>query len=243
MAEFLMLVPIALPVLFWAGYHYHKDRHLPEPPGNLLLCFVLGGASAVLARALYVSLGALDLRYDAFLLAETNPLGLFAYAMLAIGPIEELAKLVPFLVVVLRFRDFDEPIDGIIYASFIGLGFAAAENLYYVNFLTPLEAAARGFASPVVHILFASVWGHWIGSARLQRTNLVRGVAIGLLLAASLHGLYDFAVLLKPVSALPIAAALIAAIWVWRLRLLHALHLDAVQNGLPKRRVPAPPAD
>ena len=42
----LLLLPIVLPVVFWAGYHYHKDRHLPEPPDNLLLCFLLGMLAA-----------------------------------------------------------------------------------------------------------------------------------------------------------------------------------------------------
>ena len=46
-----------------------------------------------------------------------------------------------------RFRDFDEPIDGLIYASFIGLGYAAVENIHYLDFLTPLESAARSFTA------------------------------------------------------------------------------------------------
>ena len=29
------LLPVVLPILFWAAYHYYKDRHLPEPVGHL----------------------------------------------------------------------------------------------------------------------------------------------------------------------------------------------------------------
>ena len=64
------------------------------------------------------------------MLADTSLIGLLAYSLLAIGPIEEIAKILPFIFVVLRFPEFDEPIDGIIYASFIGLGYAAVENIY-----------------------------------------------------------------------------------------------------------------
>lgn len=231
MIEVTLLLPVLLPALFWAGYHYYKDRHLPEPAGHLLLASLLGGGAALLAKGLYVSLGFVGLRYDAFALAATNPVGLLAYALLAIGPIEELAKLVPFLVVIVRFREFDEPIDGIIYASFIGLGFAAAENLYYLQFLTPLEAAARGFASPVVHMLFASIWGHQIGQAHMRGTSIGMAALRGLAISAILHGLYDFVVLLNPTFALPVAAALIVVIWVWRLKLLQALHLEATTAG------------
>jgi RsiW-degrading membrane proteinase PrsW (M82 family) len=226
-----LLLPVLLPMLFWAGYHYHKDRHLPEPLGNLALCFALGLLAALLSKALYIALGPLGLRFDAFELAARNTPGLFAYSMLAIGPIEELTKLLPFLIVVIRFRHFDEPMDGLIYASFIGLGYATAENLSYLAYLTPLEAAARGFAGPVVHILFASIWAYWISMARLAGTDIRRPAVAGFALAAALHGLYDFLVLLQPISALPLAAVLIIAIWVWRLRVLRRLHRDAVTRS------------
>jgi RsiW-degrading membrane proteinase PrsW (M82 family) len=50
------------------------------------------------------------------------------------------------LLIVLRFRSFDEPFDGIIYASFIALCYATTENVQYLQYLTPIEAIARGFA-------------------------------------------------------------------------------------------------
>jgi len=230
MQQTLLILPILIPVIFWAVYHYHKDRHLPEPPLNLALCFCMGLGSSALSKLMYLGLEPLGLRYDAVALGADNPLGLLAFALLAIGPIEELAKLAPFILIVLRFKAFDEPLDGIIYASFIALGYAAAENVYYLDFLTPLESAARGFASPVVHILFASIWAHWITQAWLKREPLALPTAIGFLLAALLHGSYDFLVLLNPVVTPPIAAMLIIAIWIWRLILLRRLHRDAVDR-------------
>ena len=144
--------------------------------------------------------------------------------------------MLPFVLVVLRFSEFDEPIDGIIYASFIGLGYAAVENIIYLQFLTPVEAVARGFASPVVHMLFASIWGFTIGCAYLRGASLIGGIVRGFVLAAGLHGLYDFIVLQNSMIALPIAAGLIVAIWIWRLRLLHALHQRAKRESLADQR-------
>jgi len=230
MQQLLILLPIAAPVLFWAVYHYHKDRHLPEPPGNLLLAFGLGMLGVGVSMALYQTLGLIGLRFDAGALADDSPLGLLAYAVLVIGPIEEGAKLLPFLIVVLRFRDFDEPLDGIIYASFIGLGYAAVENWQYLDYLTPTEAFARGFASPVVHMLFASIWGHWIAKAHLAGNPVARAALAGLAVAAGLHGLYDFIVILNPRNSLPIAALLIVGMWLWRLKLMRAMHEDASQD-------------
>ena len=231
MQQILLALPAVVPVLFWAAYHYHKDRHLPEPAINLLICFGLGLAAVAVSKGMYMGLEPLGLRFDAVALAAETPLGLLVYALLAIGPIEELAKLLPFVIVVLRFKAFDEPLDGIIYASFIGLGYAAAENYLYLDYLTALESAARGFASPVVHILFASIWAHGITQARLSHKPIGLSLTLGFLVAAFLHGLYDFLVLLKPIFALPIAATLIIAIWIWRLLLLRRLHHNAVNNS------------
>lgn len=227
MPNLLMLVPILLPVLFWAAYHVHKDRHLPEPPSHLAFAFVLGMLAAGVSQALYLGLEPLGLRFDAGELAERTPLGLLAYALLAIGPIEEIAKALPFLLFVIRFREFDEPIDGFIYASFIALGYATVENWQYLEFLTPIEAAARGIASPFVHILFASVWAYRITLAVLGGTSVTRAALAGITLSAALHGMYDFAVLLKPHSALPIAAVAVVGIWFWRLRHMRDMRIRA----------------
>lgn len=230
MQQGLLLLPIVVPVLFWAVYHYHKDRHLPEPIGHLMMAFGLGIMAAGLSQLLYVTLGPLGLRFDAGALADTNTAGLLAYSLLAIGPIEEFAKLLPFLLVVLRFKDFDEPIDGIIYASFIGLGYAAVENWQYLEYLTPLEAAARGFASPVVHMVFASIWGHWIARDFVTGRSTVGAALTGFAIAAVLHGSYDFMVIVKPRSALPLAALLILTVWLWRLKLMHDMHEAATHD-------------
>jgi RsiW-degrading membrane proteinase PrsW (M82 family) len=170
------------------------------------------------------------LRHDALLLADTNTLALLAYSMLAIGPIEEVAKMLPFILVVLRFPEFDEPLDGIIYASFIALGYAAVENILYLEYLTPVEAAARGFAGPVIHMLFASIWGFTIGCAHLRGESLLGGILRGFLIAAGLHGLYDFIVMQNAINALPIAAGLIIAVWIWRLKLMRVLQRGAMRS-------------
>lgn len=228
-----VIVPIVLPVIFWAAYHYHKDRHVPEPLGNLALCFALGIVSFFLGKLMYLGLGLIGLRFDAFALAESSRAGLLAYSILAIGGIEELAKLMPFLLVVLRFRAFDEPVDGVVYAAFIALGFAAVENIYYLQYVTGLEMVGRGFAGPLVHIMFASLWGYFIGLAYLQRKRLARVVFRYLGLAVLLHGLYDFMVIALPLSALPLSALLILTIWLWRMHLIRDLHRRAGQSGEP----------
>lgn len=235
MQQSLLIIPVLLPIVFWAVYHYYKDHDLPEPVSHLALAFVFGLLAAGVSQSLYIALEPLGMRYDAGYLAETNTAGLLAYALLVIGPIEELSKLLFFVLIVIRFDEFDEPLDGIIYASFIGLGYAAIENWQYLQYLTPLEAVARGFASPVVHIVFASIWGRWIGRAVVEGKPILPATLASFALTALLHGVYDFMVLLQPYSALPGAAALIVSIWVWRLLLLRRLQNEAARDRAARK--------
>ncbi len=227
MTYFALIGPIVLPVLFWAWYHYQKDRHLPEPVAQLLLAFLLGGVAYWIGKLMYAGLGYLDLRFDAFLLADTDRLLLLLYALFAIGPIEEVAKLIPFLLVIRYFPKFDEPIDGIIYASFIALGFAAVENYFYLPLVTSAEALARGFAGPVVHIVFASIWGYYVGKACLDERGLLWMIALAVGATALLHGLYDYLVIALPAFALPTSALLVLCLWVWRMFLIRNLQAAA----------------
>ena len=227
MRYLMYIVPIVMPVIFWAGYHYYKDRHMPEPVGNLVLCFGLGILSFYLGKLMYMGLDLVGLRFNAFALAESSRVGFLAYSVLAIGGIEESAKLLPFLIVALRFKAFDEPVDGIIYAAFIALGFATVENILYLQYADGLEMVGRGFASPLVHIMFASIWAFNIGLAFLQRKRLTAIVLKYLGLAALAHGVYDFIVIALPLSALPFSALLILAIWLWRMHLIRDLHRRA----------------
>lgn len=220
----LICIPIAGPIVFWALYHYFKDHQLPEPPGHLVLAFLLGVASSYLAGFMYESLDLFGLRRDAIVLADTSRTGLLIYAVFAIGVIEELAKMIPFLLVVIRFREFNEPIDGIIYGSFIALGFAAVENVQYVQFMPLVEALARGFAGPVVHVVFASIWAYYIGRAHLCRRRLLLVVPASLAFTATIHGIYDYIVIAYPEPVFPTAAALILGLWLWRLALIRDLH-------------------
>ena len=218
------LLPVVLPVIFWAAYHYHKDHQLPEPAGHLAFAFLLGIAAFFLGLVFYAALDLVGLRFDAYLLAESNLAGLLAYCLFVIGPFEELAKLVPFLLLVLRFKEFDEPIDGIIYASFIALGFGTIENFYYLQYLSGVEAWGRAFAGPLLHIVFASIWGYYIGRAYLCGKSLLRITVLAFAASAIVHGLYDFLVLGMEPELLPIPAAIITGIWIWRLMRIRDLH-------------------
>lgn len=220
------LVAVLLgPTLFWAAYHYYHDRHRPEPLHNLLLCYALGLVAALASLHAYVALDIVGLRYDAYALAENNRAGLLVYCILVIGVVEELAKFLPFWLIGMRQHAFDEPIDGIIYASFIALGFASYENIFYLPYMTGTNGLARAIASPAVHIAFASVWGYLCGRAALVGRSGLLAAATGLGIAAVLHGIYDFFVIGYSGWVTIAPPVIILVLWVWRLFLLRRLQL------------------
>jgi RsiW-degrading membrane proteinase PrsW (M82 family) len=219
-----ILVVIAGPTLFWAGYHYCRDRHRPEPFWALLLAYLLGIGSGYLGTLAYQGMELLGLRYDAVQLAEQNLLHLFAYSVLGIGLVEETVKILPFIVIIRWLPHFDDPLDGITYAAFIGLGFASFENYHYGEYFSGMLLLARGVASPMIHVAFASIWGYTVGRAVMTGRSLLPAILAGLGLAVLAHGIYDFIALgLGPLARL-LAAGLILIVWLWRMRLIAHWH-------------------
>lgn len=223
----LLIFLLLAPFLFWAAYHYYHDRHRPEPIANLVICIGLGAAAAYLNQYMYISLDYLGLRFDASQLAQENLPGLFVYAVLGIGVTEETAKMLLFLLFVQRFAAFDEPMDGIVYGSFMALGFSLIENIHFLQFQLPGEAIARSFAGPLVHIVFTSVWAYHIGLTRLQGGRVWLSALGWLAVAALLHGIYDFIVLGFSSTALVFSALVIVAVWLWRLSVIRRLNAGA----------------
>lgn len=212
------------PALLWAAYHYHKDRHQPEPLAILGALYALGFLAAWLNAHAYEALHGLGLEMDAYALAQNGDWwGLLTFSVLAIGLGEELSKFLPFALLASRLNQFDEPIDGIIYASFVALGFASFENLHHLRHLDGWQAAGRAVASPAVHVIFASIWGYAFGCAVLQGHRRWRAAGVGLALAALAHGAYDFLAIGFSTWARVGPPAILLGLWVWRLHLLRRL--------------------
>lgn len=225
------LAALIAPTAFWAGYLRYKDRYQPEPLRWMGLAYVLGLASGWVGLRGYLLLEGLGLPADPLALAAVGRLPFLAYCIGVVGLLEEAVKLLPFLLVVPRLRHFDEVLDGIIYASCIALGFATYENLLYLPLLDGFALWGRAVASPLTHTVFASIWGFTIASALLGGRRLLPAALQGLLLAALLHGLYDYFTL-DPRLRLG-AALVILAIWIWRIRTIERLHRLALPGGAP----------
>jgi RsiW-degrading membrane proteinase PrsW (M82 family) len=204
MAVLKIAAAILAPAAFWIGYFYYKDRYLPEPLANLIAAYTMGFASGFLCYQFYALLARAGITADfQAILTRSSPMQLFSYSVVFIGIIEETFKYLPFVLVVLRFKAFDERIDGIVYAAALAIGFASFENLGYLPLMKGAAFLGRAFATPLTHTVFASIWGYTVGRA---------------FLASLCHGLFNyltFSYTLRFLSAL-----LILAIWAWGIRIL-----------------------
>lgn len=103
---------------------------------------------------------------------------------------------------VLLHRTWNEPnfnyrFDGVVYAVFVSLGFAAVENVLYVLTSGFSTAVVRALFSIPGHAMFGVVMGAGYGQAKWlfscgQREQADQARKKAWLTAAVLHGLYDF---------------------------------------------------
>jgi RsiW-degrading membrane proteinase PrsW (M82 family) len=194
----------------WLLYFRLKDRISPEPKRRIAQAFGLGMVAAGVAWLGYW--GAAKAGFPPS--PPEDPGALIAYCMFVVGVVEEGAKFLVARFVCFRWKEFDERIDGLVYATAVALGFAAVENVLFLRALPWPHGLLRVLVSPLTHSLFAAVWG--FGTARallVSPTRLGRFLwqALPLAIAMALHGLYDIAVLVEHWT--PVAAGVVAMLW------------------------------
>lgn len=215
----VVVAAIIASAAFWVGYFYYKGRFRKEPILNLAAACLLGFAAGFLCFEAYKILRASGLTLDfSSMLRRSGRTRFFLYSVLEIGVVEEFFKFLPFYIAVLRWKDFDEKIDGVVYAAVIAFGFASFENLFYLPRLKGFSLFGRAVASPLTHSVFSSFWGYLVGLAVIRKKPLLPAAAGGILLAGFIHGLFDY---LTSSDALRLLSALLVlVIWMWQISFL-----------------------
>lgn len=214
-----ILASIIGPAIFWIGYFYYKDRRQPEPLINLLEAFLMGFLAGVACFIAYQLLPLLGLPQGFNLVvAKGQAREIFFYSLGVVGPLEELFKFLPFALFILRWRDLDEPADGVVYAASVAIGFASFENFGYLPMMTGLAFFGRAVASPLTHAIFSSVWGFFVALARMKDQSIFLASLFSLPLAAVFHGLFN--VLTVSDNLRILSAVLVLLLWLLIIYLL-----------------------
>jgi len=237
--------PLLIFLCFWL------DRYEPEPLRYRVAALGWGGVIAVVVGGgLTGGLAILTGSSEAVTTAVWAPLA------------EEFAKGAFLLLLLLvRRRQLQGLLDGIIYAVLVGIGFAFTEDvLYYLSALgeggvpgLTVTFVLRGVISPFAHPLFTAAIGVGIGIAAAARRGPLKILAplVGYLVAALLHGIWNGSavyaggsgfLLAYAVVMLPVLAGLVVlAVWARRHegRMLASALTDCAHMGwLPLAEVP-----
>ena len=186
-----------LPLFIYLFVPAVLDRYDPEPWWCLAMAFFWGAVVAT-GFAGMINTGV----HVVFSGLFGEPTGELVSAAVSAPIAEELFK----GLIVLGFfyflrREFDGIVDGIIYAIFCALGFAAVENVSYyaraavqgTDVLTG-TFLLRGVFTPWLHPLFTSMTGIGFGLARETESKWVRGLAplAGYFVGVTLHAMWNF---------------------------------------------------
>ena len=165
------------PAFFWLWLFYRRDRWEPEPKAKVLKLFLLGAAAA--APVYYIELwlpGPFTPIYDNFV---------------RVALVEELFKLLPVLLLAYWHREFDEPMDGIVYMVACALGFATVENALYAMQGGGRLLVFRAFTSTLAHVGFSGLLGYQLGVSKFRRRGRAFVIVRALVVVTALHGAYD----------------------------------------------------
>jgi RsiW-degrading membrane proteinase PrsW (M82 family) len=214
------------------------DAKRPEPARTRRLVVIFGMLAVIPALVLELGLSWLaGDRIEPQLTYQGSSFQAFAVA----AGIEEACKILVVYWVVWKRPEFDERMDGIVYASRAGLGFALVENIMYLLDQQSLQGqiivwVERALLAVPGHAMWTGMIGAMAARRRFDRKGL--GLAGGYLLAVAFHGAYDASVFVQQplhleghdaighaLLAVPIALTVIA-FFVLRSMARTALRLD-----------------
>lgn len=140
------------------------------------------------------------------------------------APVEEGLKLSVLYFLVYKMKDFNEPIDGIVYGVCASLGFATLENIYYVYLLADYFetssmslALLRAFSAVPAHAVFGLFMGYFF----MRYSFIKKGdnLIFAFFVPFGLHSFYNFFMFSSPI----IGYGVIFIAWVIGLRLFSRL--------------------
>lgn len=175
---FIATYSIAIVFLYWV---YKSDKYEKEPFKLVLYVFSWGVFSGIIAMIINTILGPLF----------SSVLG---NAALVAPFVEEPVKAIGLYLLVRTHsygKEFNTPLDGIVYGFSAGIGFFAMENFHYFLNFGPVNLVIRSFLC-WGHGVWVATTGLWLAIAKVYKGRIVPSDLIpGLLVAIFLHFLWN----------------------------------------------------
>ena len=219
LSSFLFILAI-IPGLVICYLIFRLDKYEREPLGALLFCFFLGTLATIPAIGIQGWSGAISgFKSQGAAITFLSSFGVVAAS-------EEIAKCAVLLMGAFPRKFFNEPVDGIVYAVLVGMGFATVENLIYANNFGFNTTIVRAFTAVPAHFVFAIVQGYYIGLAKFQPERRIELILQGLGISILMHGIYDFLILQELSAWLSVLGSVSVYICLFYCGALVREHLD-----------------
>lgn len=194
----LVLYIIAAVFVAWVWVDYFRliDIYEKNSLGLFLLTFVLGGLSV------FSVFGAHELGWGKHLfMFDDVILSDLIYSFVGVAFIEEIAKLLPFVLLLLFLKDkVREPIDYLAFICCSALGFSAFENVLYMEGHGGEVLLGRSILCSVGHMFDSALIAYGVILYRFKGKGIQTLLGY-FLLAVSAHGFYDFWLVSNKVNA------------------------------------------
>ena len=181
-----------LPAIVIAIYVYKKDQ-FPEDKSEVVIAFLLGTS---ITFFLYFLIPVTETINDIFFDGYGN---IFFLQYFRAATLEESLKFLVLYYYAYKLKNFDEPMDAIVFATTISLGFAAVENIEYVAMADNQQAAfdiafARAFSAIPLHALCGVIMGLFFGLTVFSKNNNNSNLFLALAVPIAIHGSYNFVI-------------------------------------------------
>ena len=200
----LLLVTILPPVLIVIIFAV-SDK-FKEPNKEIFLIFISGILITIPAY------NANNFLYDLYLNYSFISRSL-AESFLSAAVVEEGLKFLVLYLVVYRMREFNEPMDAIVYGVCASLGFATLENIFYIFYsdfgIEPIYLSLlRGFTTIPAHAIFGVMMGYFF--MKYAFVHKSKSLFLSFLIPYMLHGFYNYFI---GINYFVVSLALVIASW------------------------------
>ena len=184
------IVLALIPAVIWMVFFYRQDRLEPEPKQYVIGVFILG---MLLCNA--IAIPVINQLFQVGEWLSTNTLTHIVGSIMVIGMVQEFLKYAAVRYSVYMTPEFDERIDGVVYGTAAGLGFAAMLNINYVIANGGVDlymGIIRIAVTTLAQASFSGITGYFLGRAKFE-VEPVWWQSLGVVSAAVLNGLFTWA--------------------------------------------------
>lgn len=183
-----------LPGVAWLFFFLQEDSRRAEPKRLIVSTFLWGGVVTFIVLPLQIAAKHLLLAGG---IVDAN-----AFHILALATLEEFLKFAAVYFWIRNRKEFDEPIDAMVYMIVAALGFATVENVATVLRATNgMELLTLRFmGATLLHSLSSGIVGYYWARG-IIRCAVANYVALGLLAASLFHTAFNYLMIIWGPSA------------------------------------------